>query len=135
MECPYKPGNSAAAAEQQKQTINEDANEPIPQPPTHWFARNLPEINPNFPISSVWRLASVYGDIVKVDLVTRQNIMVSSYELCNEVMDESRFHKSPTGALKELRALLGDGLFSAYGHEAVSMHGNYQLKQFLIKTR
>ncbi|KAI3319402.1 cytochrome P450 [Xylariaceae sp. AK1471] len=115
MECPYKPGNSAA--QHQKQSNNEDATEPIPQPPTHWFTRNLPEMNPSFPISSLWRLAAVYGDIFKLDLVTRQTVVISSYELFNEVMDESRFQKSPTGPLVELRALLGDGLFTAHGHE------------------
>jgi cytochrome P450/NADPH-cytochrome P450 reductase len=121
MECPYKPGNPAAL--QQQSSIKEDAIEPIPQPPTHWFTRNLPEMNPSFPISSLWRLAAIYGDIYKLDLVTRQQILVSSHELVNEVMDESRFQKSPTGPLKELRALLGDGLFSAYGHEEVRSSG------------
>ncbi|KAI0444421.1 cytochrome P450 [Xylaria telfairii] len=115
MECPYKPGNSAAM--QQEHGIKENAIVPIPQPPTHWFTRNLPEMDPSFPLSSIWRLAAVYGDIFKLDLVSRRNVVVSSHELVNEVMDESRFKKSPTGPLKELRALLGDGLFSAYGHE------------------
>ncbi|KAI8629786.1 cytochrome P450 [Xylariaceae sp. FL1651] len=115
MECPYKPGNSAVP--QQKQAISTDANEPIPQPPVHWFTGNLPEMDPAFPLASVWRLAAVYGDIYKLDLVTRKLIILSSYDLINEVMDESRFEKSPTGPLKELRALLGDGLFSAYNYE------------------
>lgn len=117
MECPYKPGNSAAM--QQGHGIKENEIVPIPQPPTHWFTRNLPEMDPSFPLLSILRLAAVYGDIFKLDLVSRRSVVISSYELVNEVMDESRFKKSPTGPLKELRALLGDGLFSAYGHEEV----------------
>ncbi|KAI0451948.1 hypothetical protein F5B21DRAFT_506720 [Xylaria acuta] len=127
MECPYKPGDSAAT--QQEHSINENRILPIPQPPTHWLIRNLPEMDPPFPLSSIWRLAAVFGDIFKLDLVSRQMVVVSSYELFNEVMDESRFQKSPTGGLKELRALLGDGLFSVYGHEEVtadkSSHGGH----------
>ncbi|KAJ2988204.1 hypothetical protein NUW58_g4103 [Xylaria curta] len=115
MACPYKPDNAAAA--QQEHGIDEKAIVPIPQPPAHWFIRNLPEMDPSFPVSSLWRLQAIYGDIFKLDLVNRQTVVISSHELFNEVMDESRFVKSPTGPLKELRALLGDGLFTAYGHE------------------
>ncbi|RWA11113.1 hypothetical protein EKO27_g3987 [Xylaria grammica] len=115
MECPYKPGGSAGA--QQQHGINETSTVPIPQPPTHWFTRNLPEMDPSFPVASLWRLAAVYGDIFKLDLVARQAVVVSSYELINEIMDQSRFRKNPSGPLKELRALLGDGLFTAYWDE------------------
>ncbi|KAI0855196.1 cytochrome P450 [Xylaria cubensis] len=115
MECPYKPNSSAAT--QQEHGIKEDEIIPIPQPPAHWFIGNLPEMDPSFPLSSIWRLADEFGDIYKLNLVSRQNVFVSSYELSNELMDESRFQKSPTGGTKELRALLGDGLFTAYGDE------------------
>ncbi|KAI1756808.1 cytochrome P450 [Xylaria castorea] len=115
MECPYKPSSSAAT--QQEHSIKENEIVPIPQPPAHWFIGNLPEMDPSFPLSSIWRLGEVFGDIYKLDLVSRQNVFVSSYELANEIMDESRFQKSPTGGTKELRALLGDGLFTAYGDE------------------
>ncbi|KAJ8127101.1 hypothetical protein O1611_g6537 [Lasiodiplodia mahajangana] len=117
MACPYKPGNSAATPQQEQQDIDENAIVPIPQPPPHWFTRNLPEMDPDFPVSSFWRLAPIYGDIFKLDLITRKSIVISSWELVNEVMNESRFAKSTTGPLKELRVLLGDGLFSADGTE------------------
>jgi len=118
MACPFKPDSPAIA--QQGQNVQEDAIVPIPQPPTHWFVRNLPEMDPSFPVSSFWRLAKVYGDIFKVDLVAMKIVVVSSHELINEVMDESRFQKKVWGPLLELRALLGDGLFTAYGDEEVS---------------
>ncbi|KAJ3570152.1 hypothetical protein NPX13_g5828 [Xylaria arbuscula] len=113
MTCPYKPGSPEAAP----RNIREDAIVPIPQPPTHWFTGNLAEMDASFPASSFWRLAAIYGDIFKLDLVVRQAVVVSSYELVNEVLDETRFRKKPTGPLKELRGLLGDGLFTAYWEE------------------
>jgi hypothetical protein len=39
-------------------------------------------------------------------------LFVCSYELVNEVSDETRFHKRANGVLKELRNLLGDALFT-----------------------
>ncbi|KAI0976920.1 cytochrome P450 [Xylaria arbuscula] len=115
MACPYKPGGSAATPQQHG--ANEDAIVPIPQPPTHWFTGNLQEMDPSFPASSFWRLAEVYGDIFKLDLVTRKAVVLSSHELISEVMDESRFRKNPSGPLRELRALLGDGLFTSSWNE------------------
>jgi cytochrome P450/NADPH-cytochrome P450 reductase len=117
--CPYNPGGPAAPKE--KRIINEDANEPIPQPPVHWFTGNISELDPAFPVAAVWRLAKIYGDIYKLDLVTREAVIISSYELINEVMDEDRFEKSVSGGLKEVRALAGDGLFTAYNDEPVSL--------------
>ncbi|KAI1321539.1 cytochrome P450 [Xylariaceae sp. FL0255] len=124
MSCPYKPSDSATAEcpykpdtqdSQHKgdQLLSDDALTPIPQPPAHWFVGNLPEMDPSFPLRSVWRLANIYGEIYKIDLVAREQIVVSGYDLINEVLDTSRFVKQPTGILVETRALLGDGLFSS----------------------
>ena len=43
--------------------------------------------------------------------------MVNNYRLAHEVLDEKRFHKAVPGALKEIRILIGDGLFTAYDGE------------------
>jgi cytochrome P450/NADPH-cytochrome P450 reductase len=43
--------------------------------------------------------------------------MLNSYQLAHEVLDEKRFHKTVAGALKEIRILIGDGLFTAYEGE------------------
>ncbi|KAI0203711.1 cytochrome P450 [Astrocystis sublimbata] len=115
MSCPYTPEESAA--KQPVTSVKDDDIVPIPQPPTHWFTRNLPEVDPAFPVSSMWRLSGQFGDIYKLDLVSRTNVVVSSHELTDEIMDESRFEKEPSGGTRELRALLGDGLFTAYKHE------------------
>jgi cytochrome P450 / NADPH-cytochrome P450 reductase len=41
-------------------------------------------------------------------------VYVGSQELATEVFDNDRFIKVPSGPLVELRALLGDGLFTAF---------------------
>ena len=43
--------------------------------------------------------------------------MVSSYELLNELCDEKRFAKRPSGGLLEVRNGVKDGLFTAFGDE------------------
>jgi cytochrome P450/NADPH-cytochrome P450 reductase len=47
----------------------------------------------------------------------RTVIMVNNYWLAREVLYETRFHKAVAGALKEIRILVGDGLFTAYQDE------------------
>jgi cytochrome P450/NADPH-cytochrome P450 reductase len=138
MACPYSPANNkkqssdsdeppascpfstnSISVTSKNAPINKDANEPIPQPPVHWFTKNISEIDPTFPVSSAWRLAAIYGEIFKLDLITHDSVFISSHELINEVMDEDRFEKTIQGTLKETRALLGDGIFTAYQNEPV----------------
>lgn len=125
MSCPYDPSTAAKSAQtvsQQKPPVSdtttempirsktEPTDEPIPQPPTHWFTGNLSEIDPSFPGASFWRLAEIYGPIYKLDFVKSQTLVISDYELINDACDESRFEKSVDGTLAEVRALLGDGV-------------------------
>ena len=44
--------------------------------------------------------------------------MVCSQKFVNEICDQDRFEKIPNDAIREIRALMGDGLFSAYPTEA-----------------
>lgn len=44
-------------------------------------------------------------------------LIISSYELVNEVCNEKRFKKDIRGVLNEVRAGVGDGLFTATGAE------------------
>lgn len=117
MSCPYT--SQAALPAKEPETSKKDVYKPIPQPPIHWFTRNISEINPEFPISSIWRLADTYGEIYQLDFITHKSVIISSYDLINEICDEERFDKVVSGGLKEARALVGDGLFSAYPDEAV----------------
>lgn len=125
MSCPYDHSAAARAtqaSEVQNPSVSDiptglseqpktaPRDEPIPQPPTHWFTGNLSEIDPSFPGASFWRLAEIYGPIYKLDFVKSQTLVISDYELINDACDESRFEKSVDGTLAEVRALLGDGV-------------------------
>ena len=92
---------------------------PIPQPPTTWFLGNIPDIDPSNAATSFWRLADIYGPIFKLSLPGRDVIVCSNYETVNDLFDWKRFEKQVDGPLKELRALSGDGLFTAYMGEKV----------------
>ena len=94
---------------------------PIPQPPPHFLTGNMGDVDASFFANSIWRLASIYGPIFKLELPGVTSVVVSTHELVNEVCDEERFEKTVSGGLREVRALTGDGLFTAYGNEPVSV--------------
>jgi len=119
MSCPYEPNDGHLHVG--SKSTEQDAIEPIPQPPVHWLTKNLPEMNPDFPSSSIRRLADTYGPILKLDLVTTEMVIVSTHALVNEACNEDRFEKVVIAALTELRTLLGDGLFTAYPEEIASL--------------
>lgn len=77
--------------------------------------KNYPDIDADFPSRSFQNLADLYGEIYQVELGARI-MVVSSQRLVNEVCNEDRFHKDIRGNLYEVRALTGDGLFTA-AHE------------------
>src|SRR6266480_2032276 len=119
MSCPYSHDDSTKhSTEMPTQKATE--LETIPQPPLAWITGNLRELNPEFPNSSIWRLADIYGPIYKLTVINREVVVVSSQELVNEVCDDDRFEKVVSGSLEEVRALARDGLFTAYSHEPVS---------------
>ncbi|KAK0729220.1 cytochrome P450 [Apiosordaria backusii] len=91
--------------------------EPIPQPPEKWLLGNLGEINPEFSMGSLWRLADVYGPIYTLNLVKRKIVVLSSHALINEVCDEKRFEKKVAGAQEAIRVFVKNGLFTSYNEE------------------
>ncbi|KAJ4297940.1 hypothetical protein N0V90_005839 [Kalmusia sp. IMI 367209] len=90
---------------------------PIPQPPPSFLFGNIGDIDPTNLAASFWHLAEIYGEIFKLNLGPRTVVVVSSYETVNDVCDWSRFGKRVDGPLKEVRALTGDGLFTAESKE------------------
>ena len=58
----------------------------------------------------------LYGPIFKLKL-GEDRIFIGSQELVNEVCDQDKFAKVPGGVLEEVRALTGDGLFTAFKGE------------------
>ncbi|MCH8686702.1 bifunctional cytochrome P450/NADPH--P450 reductase [Pedomonas mirosovicensis] len=89
----------------------------VPQPPLKPIVGNLAEIDPARPVQSLMRLAQEYGPFFKLRIFNRRVYVASSQELANELCDETRFNKKVHLALEELRALGGDGLFTAYNEE------------------
>ena len=94
---------------------------PIPQPPPHLFVGNVSEIDPNDAPGSFQRLADIYGEIYQLDLPGRKGkvVVVSSYDTINDCCDGERFEKPINATLDEVRALTGNGLFTAYPGEKV----------------
>ena len=87
---------------------------PIPQPQGSFYIGNLSEIDPSYTLGSLQRLYKLYGDIYRLTIFGNSVVVVSSQELVNFVCDESKFEKEIGKALIELRAVTGDGLFTAY---------------------
>ncbi|KAK0452920.1 fatty acid hydroxylase [Desarmillaria tabescens] len=91
---------------------------PIPQPPSIPLIGNITSLDKDLPTRGFHRLAKQYGEIYQLNLVGRVVVFVSSYALVNELSDDSRFRKSVgSGALKETRNLVHDGIFTAFNDE------------------
>ncbi|CAF3298666.1 unnamed protein product [Rotaria sp. Silwood2] len=89
----------------------------IPQPQKTYLIGNLKEINPDHFLESLQKLQKLYGDIYRLTIFNKSIVIVSSQEIVNFVCDESKFDKKVGQALQELRAVSGDGLFTAYTPE------------------
>ena len=90
---------------------------PIPQPCSLPIIKNLLQINLKEPLQSVNELAKNYRDCFRIELPGVSLVVINSQRLYNEVCDNKRFHKEPTGALLEARNGGGDGFLTAWTHE------------------
>jgi cytochrome P450/NADPH-cytochrome P450 reductase len=89
----------------------------IPQPQETFLIGNLKELDQNQFTESLIRLQKLYGAIYRISIFQSSLIIVSSQELVNFICDDSKFDKKISPALQELRAVTGDGLFTAYTSE------------------
>ena len=89
---------------------------PVPQPPLKPIIGNLGDIDGNVPIQSFMKLAETYGPFFKMRFLDKDFYVASSRELVDELCDEKRFTKRVGAALQEIRAVAGDGLFTADGN-------------------
>jgi cytochrome P450/NADPH-cytochrome P450 reductase len=85
----------------------------IPQPEGTFLIGNLNELDPDCLMESLQRLQKLYGSIYRLTIFKSNIVVVSSQELVNFVCDESKFDKKVAASLKEVRAVAGDGLFTA----------------------
>ncbi|KAK4500050.1 hypothetical protein PRZ48_008236 [Zasmidium cellare] len=91
--------------------------QPIPKPPAKAYLGLLghaPDLEPTLPVKSYWKLMDEYSPIYQLDLnMPLPRVFVGSRELVNEMADDSRFVKFTHRLHQEMRAVFGDGLFSA----------------------
>ena len=86
---------------------------PIPQPPTKPVVGNMLSLDSAAPVANLTRLAKELGPIFWLDMMGAPIVVVSGHDLVDELSDEKRFDKAVRGALRRVRAVGGDGLFTA----------------------
>ncbi|MGJ4930192.1 bifunctional cytochrome P450/NADPH--P450 reductase [Bradyrhizobium sp. HKCCYLS2038] len=86
---------------------------PIPQPPAKPVVGNMLSLDANAPVQHLTRLAKEYGPIFWLDMMGSPIVIASGHDLVDELSDEKRFDKVVRGSLRRVRAIGGDGLFTA----------------------
>jgi len=90
---------------------------PIPRPPTKPVVGNMLSLDSTAPVQHLVRLAKELGPIYWLDMMGAPLVIVSGHDLIDELSDEKRFDKAVRGALRRVRAVGGDGLFTADTNE------------------
>jgi cytochrome P450 / NADPH-cytochrome P450 reductase len=90
---------------------------PIPRPPTKPVVGNMLSLDSTAPVQNLARLAKELGPIFWLDMMGTPFVVVSGHDLVDELSDEKRFDKAVKGSLRRVRAVAGDGLFTAYTNE------------------
>jgi cytochrome P450/NADPH-cytochrome P450 reductase len=86
---------------------------PIPHPPTKPVVGNMLSLDSSAPVQNLARLAKELGPIFWLDMMGAPLVIVSGHDLVDELSDEKRFDKAVRGPLRRVRAVAGDGLFTA----------------------
>jgi cytochrome P450 / NADPH-cytochrome P450 reductase len=86
---------------------------PIPHPPTRPVVGNMLSLDSTAPAQNLARLARELGPIFWLDMMGAPLVVVSGHALVDELSDEKRFDKAVRGPLRRVRAVAGDGLFTA----------------------
>jgi cytochrome P450 / NADPH-cytochrome P450 reductase len=86
---------------------------PIPHPPTKPVVGNMLSLDSTAPVQNLARLAKELGPIFWLDMMGAPIVIVSGHDLVEELSDEKRFDKAVRGSLRRVRAVGGDGLFTA----------------------
>src|SRR6202166_5153775 len=86
---------------------------PIPHPPTKPVVGNMLSLDSSAPVQNLARLAKELGPIYWLDMMGAPIVIVSGHDLVEELSDEKRFDKAVRGPLRRVRAIAGDGLFTA----------------------
>src|ERR671916_3327897 len=99
-------------------TSNQTTLEPIPQPPGYPVVGNVLDlIGEETPIQGLMKLARQYGPIFRLRTPQGSVIVLSGFDLADEVSDEKRFDKFLGPGLRMARTVAGDGLFTSWTQE------------------
>ncbi|MBI1394281.1 MAG: cytochrome P450 [Alphaproteobacteria bacterium] len=90
-----------------------NALHPIPNPPGKPIVGNALTVDPERPLQGLMDLTREHGPIFWLDMMGKPMVIVSGAKLVNELCDEKRFDKAVRGALKRVRVIADDGLFTA----------------------
>src|SRR2546421_4382891 len=90
---------------------------PIPHPPKKPVVGNMLSLDSSAPTQNLARLAKELGPIFWLDMMGTPFVVVSGHDLVDELSDEKRFDKAVKGSLRRVRAVAGDGLFTAHTNE------------------
>jgi cytochrome P450/NADPH-cytochrome P450 reductase len=90
---------------------------PIPHPPKQPVVGNMLSLDSIAPTQGLMRMARELGPIFWLDMMGTPLVVVSGHDLVDELSDEKRFDKAVKGSLRRVRAVAGDGLFTAYTNE------------------
>jgi cytochrome P450 / NADPH-cytochrome P450 reductase len=92
--------------------------EPIPQPPGYPVLGNLFDVRgADTPIQALMKLARQYGPIFQLRVGPGKLLVVSGFDLVDEICDDKRFDKMLGRGLISARAVAGDGLFTSWTYE------------------
>lgn len=90
-----------------------NALSPIPHPPKKPVVGNMLSVDATAPVQDLARKAKELGPIFWLDMMGQPLVIVSGFDLVDELCDEKRFDKAVRGPLRRVRAIAGDGLFTA----------------------
>ncbi|MEM7214318.1 MAG: cytochrome P450 [Pseudomonadota bacterium] len=93
--------------------MDQKANlERIPMPEKKPFVGNMLSVDKDRPLQSLMDLTRQLGPIFRMDMMGKPMVIVSGADLVDELCDETRFDKAVRGALRRVRSIGGDGLFT-----------------------
>ena len=90
-----------------------NALSPIPHPPKQPVVGNMLSLDSSAPVQDLVRKIKEMGPIFWLDMMGQPLVIVGGFDLVDELSDEKRFDKAVRGALRRVRAIGGDGLFTA----------------------
>lgn len=91
--------------------------ERIPMPDKMPLIGNVLSVDKDAPLQGLMQLSRDLGPIYRMDMMGTPLVMVSGHELVAELCDESRFDKAVRGALRRVRAIGGNALFTGDTHD------------------